>query len=346
MEFTIAQIAELISAEIEGNKDAIIKTVCKIEEGCEYGLTFLSNPKYTPYLYETKATAAIVNKDFVPEKPVPCTLIKVANSYIAFATLLNFYSEQLKKIKKGISPNAAVSPSAKIGQDVYIGDFVSIGDNVIIGDGAQIYPHVFLGDDVKIGNHTTLNSGVKVYRECVIGNNCTIHAGTVIGADGFGFAPQEDGSFLKIPQIGNVVIEDGVEIGANTCIDRATMGSTFIRKNAKIDNLVQIAHNVEVGENSAFAAQAGVAGSTKIGKNCLFGGQVGINGHITIGDHVSAGAQSGVQQPAKDGEVLFGSPANPLREEQRLIIYKKRLPDLYNRVNQLEKKLKDQENNK
>lgn len=345
MEYTVAQIAELLSAEVKGNKEAVINTVCKIEAGVEHGLTFLSNPKYTPYIYETKATAAIVNKDFVPEKDVPCTLICVENSYLAFATLLKFYSDQMKRTKKGISQHACIAPSAKIGKDVYIGEFVSVGENVEIGDGAQIYPHVCLGDNVKIGGGTTLNSGVKIYAECLIGNGCTIHAGTVIGADGFGFAPQADGSFMKIPQIGNVVIEDGVEIGANTCIDRATMGSTIIHKNAKLDNLVQIAHNVEVGENTAFAAQAGVAGSAKIGANCLFGGQVGINGHITIGNHVSVGAQSGVLQPAKDGEVLLGSPAIPLREEQRRIIYNKRLSDLNTRVNQIEKKLKDQEKN-
>lgn len=343
MEFTVAQIAEMLSAEVEGNKDAIVKTVCKIEAGCECGLTFLSNPKYTPYIYETKATAAIVGKDFVPEKEVPCTLIRVDNAYIAFAKLLNFYNEQLKVVKKGISSMACIAPTAKLGKDVYVGEFVSVGENVEIGDGAQIYPHVFLGDNVKVGAHTILNSGVKIYHDCVIGNDCTIHASTVIGADGFGFAPQADGSFMKIPQIGNVVIEDGVEIGANTCIDRATMGSTKLHRNAKIDNLVQIAHNVEIGENTAFAAQSGVAGSTKIGKNCLFGGQAGINGHITIADRVSVGAQAGVQHPAKEGEILFGSPANPLREEQRLVVYRNHLPELYNRVSKLEKKLKDKE---
>ena len=344
MEYTVAQIAELLSAEVQGDRNAVIKTVCKIEAGVEHGLTFLSNPKYTPYIYETKATAAIVNKDFIPEKEVPCTLIIVENSYMAFAKLLTFYSEQIKRKKNGISQHACIAPTAKIGKDVYIGEFVSVGENVEIGDGAQIYPHVFLGDNVKVGGGTTLNSGVKVYAECVVGSGCTIHAGTVIGADGFGFAPQQDGTFMKIPQIGNVVIEDGVEIGANTCIDRATMGSTIIHKNAKLDNLVQIAHNVEVGKNTAFAAQAGVAGSAKIGKNCLFGGQVGINGHITIGNHVSVGAQSGVLQPAKDGEILLGSPAIALRDEQRRIIYNRRLSDMYDKIRELEKELKKLKN--
>jgi len=339
MEFTVAKIAELLSAEVIGNRDAVITTVCKIEEGFEGGLTFLANPKYTHYIYETKATAAIVNNDFIPEKPVSCILIKVPNSYLAFASLLDFYNK-MKSQKKGISKLACISESAKIGKDVYIAEFVSVGDNVVVGDNVKLYPHVTLGDDVKVGENTVLNSGVKIYAECVIGKDCIIHAGTVIGADGFGFAPQ-DGNFVKVPQIGNVVIEDNVEIGANSCIDRATMGSTFIRKNVKLDNLIQIAHNVEVGEGSAFAAQSGVSGSTKIGKNCIFAGQVGVAGHIEIGDNVVVGAQSGVSHSVKGNQIVLGSPVIPFMEEKKLIIYRKKLPELFKQVDQIEKQLKN-----
>lgn len=341
MEFKIAQIAELLKAEVVGDKEAVIKTVCKIEEGIPGGLTFLANPKYTHHIYETKATAAIVNATFVPERPVPCTLIKVEDAYVAFAQLLDFYNK-MKTVKKGISKHACIAESAKIGENVYIGEFVSIGENVVVGDNAQIFPHVCLGDDAKVGAGTVLNSGVKVYAECVIGNNCIIHAGCVIGADGFGFAPK-DGDFIKVPQIGNVVIEDNVEIGANTCIDRATMGSTFIRKNVKLDNLIQIAHNVEVGEASAFAAQTGVAGSAKIGAHCIIGGQGAVAGHISIGDGVMVGAQSGVTRSIKGGQIVLGSPAIPFGEEKRLVIYRKKLPELYKRVDEIEKKLNQNE---
>lgn len=337
MEFKVAQIARMLSAEIEGNPEATIRTVCKIEEGVEGGLTFLANPKYTHYIYDTDATAAIVNKSFTAEKPVKCTLIKVDDAYVAFAQLLDFYNQSKRK-KSGISAHACVAESAKIGKNVYIGEFVSVGENVTIGDNCQIFPHVCLGDDVKIGEDTVLNSGVKVYAECVIGNHCIIHAGTVIGADGFGFAPK-DGDFVKVPQIGNVVIEDYVEIGANTCIDRSTMGSTIIHKNVKLDNLIQIAHNVEVGEGSAFAAQAGVAGSAKIGKHCIMGGQTAVAGHISVGDGVMVGAQSGVTHSLKGNQIVLGSPAIPLGEEKRLIIYRKKLPELYARVSELEKKI-------
>lgn len=339
MEFKISQIAEILSAEIVGNADATIKTVCKIEEGFDGGLTFLSNPKYTHFIYETKATAALVDKTFQPEKPVPCTLIKVDNAYLAFAKLLDFYNQQ-KKSKQGVSPKASVAESAKIGNNVYIGDFAVIGENVEIGDNTKIFPQVCIGDDAKIGCNTTINAGVKIYHECEIGNDCTIHANTVIGADGFGFAPQADGSFMKIPQIGNVVIEDFVEIGANTTIDRATMGSTRIRKHAKIDNLVQIAHNVEVGEGTAFAAQVGIAGSTKIGAHCMFGGQVGVSGHLSIGNGVMSGAQSGIMNNVGDGEKVLGSPAISFGEEKRLMVYRRRLPQTEKRLSDLEKRLK------
>ena len=340
MEFTVAQIAEVISATIEGDAQAKIKTVCKIEAGFEGGLTFLANPKYTHYIYDTKATAAIVNNSFVAEKPVPCTLLRVENSYFAFAKLLDFYNQMKKNSKVGISKMACVAESAKIGQNVYIGEFASIGENVVIGDNTKIFPHVCLGDDVKVGSNTVLNSGVKVYAECVVGNDCIIHAGTVIGADGFGFAAM-NGEFTKVPQIGNVVIEDNVEIGANTCIDRATMGSTIIHKNVKIDNLVQVAHNVEVGEGSAFAAQTGVSGSTKVGKHCIFAGQVGVAGHITIGDQTIVAAQSGVTNSLKGGQAYLGSPAIPVTQERRLIIYRKKLPELFKQVDELDQKTKN-----
>ena len=307
MKYSVAQIAELISAEVVGNPNAEITTICKIEEGVPGGLTFLSNPKYTQYLYTTKATAAIVNTDFVPEHEVPCTLIKVANSYLAFAQLLNFY-QQNKPRKTGVSDKACIAPTAKIGQNVYIGEFVSIGDSAEIGDGVSLYPQTVVGDRVKVGARTTLYAGV-------------------IGADGFGFA-QQNGEYLKIPQVGNVEIGNHVEIGANTCIDRATMGSTRIHDHVKIDNLVQIAHNVTVGEGTAFAAQAGVAGSAKLGSRCIIAGQAGIAGHISIADGTVIGAQSGVSHSLKQG-VYLGSPALPASEERKLMVLRRKLPELY-----------------
>lgn len=341
MEFKVAQIAGILQAEVVGDPNGVITTVCKIEEGVPGGLTFLANPKYTHYIYETRATAAIVNKTFQPERPVPCTLIKVDDSYVAFARLLDVYNKSKRK-RPGVSPHACVAESAKIGENVYIGEFASIGENVVIGDNCQIFPHVCLGDDVKVGSDTVLNAGVKVYAECVIGSHCIIHAGAVIGADGFGFAPQ-NGDFIKVPQIGNVRIEDNVEIGANTCIDRSTMGSTLIHKNVKLDNLIQIAHNVEIGEGSAFAAQVGVAGSAKIGAHCIIAGQGAVAGHITVGDGVLVGGQSAVTHSIPGGKTVLGSPAIPVGEEKRLIIYRKKLPELYARVDAIEKKLSENE---
>ncbi|MCR5115385.1 MAG: UDP-3-O-(3-hydroxymyristoyl)glucosamine N-acyltransferase [Bacteroidales bacterium] len=341
MEFKVAQIAGILQAEVVGDPNGVITTVCKIEEGVPGGLTFLANPKYTHYIYETRATAAIVNKTFQPERLVPCTLIKVDDSYVAFARLLDVYNQSKRK-RPGVSPHACVAESAKIGENVYIGEFASIGENVVIGDNCQIFPHVCLGDDVKVGSDTVLNAGVKVYAECVIGNHCIIHAGAVIGADGFGFAPQ-NGDFIKVPQIGNVRIEDNVEIGANTCIDRSTMGSTLIHKNVKLDNLIQIAHNVEIGEGSAFAAQVGVAGSAKIGAHCIIAGQGAVAGHITVGDGVLVGGQSAVTHSIPGGKTVLGSPAIPVGEEKRLIIYRKKLPELYARVDAIEKKLSENE---
>lgn len=340
MKYLVSQIAELLSAEVVGDPQGVITTVCKIEEGLPGGLTFLSNPKYTSFIYETKATAAIVNKDFVPEKSVPCTLIKVDNAYLAFAKLLNFYDETMKQSQKvGISDKACIAPSAKIGENVYIAEFVSIGENVVVGNGARIYPQVCLGDNVKVGDRTTLNSGVKVYTDCVIGNDCILHAGAVIGADGFGFAAQ-DGQYMKIPQIGNVVVGNNVEIGANTCIDRATMGSTKIEDNVKIDNLVQIAHNVVVGEGTGMAAQVGIAGSAKIGKHCILAGQVGVAGHISVDDQTVVGAQAGVSHSLKSG-IYLGSPAIPVKEERKLIVYRRHLPDLFDDVRKLKNNRND-----
>lgn len=336
MEFKVAQIAEMLSATVEGNPDVIINSVCKIEEEKPGGLTFLANPKYTHYIYETEASAVLVNNDFVAEKPVKATLIRTENAYLAVAKLMEVY-QQMRKKKVGISERAYVSSSAKIGKNVYIAEFVSVGDNAVIGDNVQLYPQVCIGDNVRVGDGTTLHSGVKVYIDCVIGKECVIHAGSVIGADGFGFAKDNNGEFIKVPQIGNVVIEDNVEIGANTCIDRATMGSTFIRKNVKLDNLIQVAHNVEIGEGSAFASQVGISGSTKVGKHCILAGQVGVAGHITIGDGVIVGAQSGVTNSIEEKKVVLGSPAIPVMEEKKLIIYRKKLPQLFKQVNDLEK---------
>lgn len=337
MEIKVAQIAEMLSATIEGNPDQIINSVCKIEDGKAGGLTFLANPKYTHYIYDTEASAVLVNKDFIPEKTVKATLIRTENAYLAIAKLMEFY-QQMRNKKPEISKYACISPTAKIGKNVYIGEFVSISDNVVIGDNVQIYPHVYIGDDARIDDNTILHSGVKVYRDCVIGKHCVVHAGTVIGADGFGFAKDDSGEFVKVPQIGNVVIEDYVEIGANTCIDRAMMGSTIIHKNVKLDNLIQIAHNVEIGEGSAFASQVGISGSAKVGKHCILAGQVGVAGHITIADDVIIGAQSGVSNSITEKKVVLGSPAIPVMEEKKLIIYRKKLPQLFKQVNDLEKR--------
>ena len=341
MKFTVAQIAELLAAEIVGDKEVALTGVCKIEEGKKGELTFLANPKYTHYIYDTEASAVIVKSDFVPEKPLQTTLIKVSDPYLAFATLLDFY-QKMKPAKKGVSATASIASSAKIGNDVYIGDFVYIGEGVVIEDCARIYPHVCIEDQTYIGKNSVLYYGVKIYEGCRIGNDCILHAGCVIGADGFGFAPAGE-TYMKIPQIGNVILEDGVEIGANTCIDRATMGSTIVRKNVKLDNLIQVAHNVEIGEGSACASQVGISGSTKIGKHCILAGQVGVAGHITIGDQVMIGAQSGVSNSIEDKQVVLGSPAIPFMDEKKLIIYRKKLPELYKQVARIENILKSNE---
>lgn len=339
MEFTAEQIASVIGGKIEGDKDAKVRTFSKIEEGVEGAISFLSNPKYTHYIYDTKSSVVIVNEDVELEGTVAPTLIRVKNAYESIAQLLQIY-EASKPKKTGVSPQAYISPTAKLGKDCYVGPFACIGDGTVIGDGCQIYPHAVIGDNVKMGNNCILYPNTTVYQGCKIGNNVTLHAGSVIGADGFGFAPNADG-YDKIPQIGIVTIEDNVEIGANTCVDRSTMGSTVIRKGVKLDNLVQVAHNVEIGENTVMSAQVGIAGSTKVGSWCMFGGQVGIAGHITIGDKTFLGAQSGVPGSLKGGEELIGTPPmNPRNYFKSQAIFR-RLPDMYKELEALKKTIEE-----
>ncbi len=338
MKFTAAQIAEILNGRVEGNPYVEVSELAKIEEGSEGSLTFLSNPKYTSFLYTTNASITIVNDEFQVDEPINTTLIKVKDAYKAFSTLLEYYN-QIKLNKSGIENPSFISESAKYGEALYFGAFSYMGDNVVIGDNVKIYPNVYIGDNVKIGDDVTIFAGVKIYSESLIGNNCTIHSGAVIGADGFGFSPGDTGEYSKVPQIGNVIIEDHVDIGAGTTIDRATLGSTIIRKGVKLDNHIQIAHNVEIGENTAIAAQTGVAGSTKIGKNCLIGGQVGIAGHLTIGNRVKIQAQSGIGRDIKDDEMLQGSPAIGYSDYNKSYIHFKNLPKTMNILHQLEKKM-------
>ncbi len=340
MKFEAQKIAQMLNGTVEGNPQAEVYKLCKIEEGTEGGLSFLANPKYTHHIYDTKATAVIVNKDFVPEHPVGTTLIRVENAYTAFAQLLGMYNE-LQLNKTGISDKAFIHPSATIGNNCYIGEFAYIGEHAVIGDNAKIYPQTYVGDNTQIGSKTTLFAGVKIYANNIVGNNCILHSGAVVGADGFGFAPQPDGSFEKIAQIGNVIIEDNVEIGANTCIDRATLGATIIHKGVKIDNLCQIAHNVVVGQNTAMASQSGVAGSSKVGSNCIFAGQVGVVGHIEVGDRVTVAAQSGVTKSVKSDNIILGSPALPAEKQKKIYVYQRKLEEMAQRIAELEKKLAD-----
>lgn len=337
MEFTAKQIAEFVQGRVEGNENTAVHTFAKIEEGIPGAISFLSNPKYTHYLYDTKSDIVLINEDLVLEKPVTPTLIRVNNAYEAVAKLLQLY-ESIKPKKSGIDPLAYISKSAKIGKECYIGAFAYIGENTEIGDGCAIYPHAYIGDGVKIGENCTINPNTTIYQGCKLGNNIIIHAGSVIGADGFGFAPNAEG-YDKIPQIGIVIIEDNVEIGANTCIDRSTMGATILHKGVKLDNLVQIAHNNEIGENTVMSAQVGIAGSTKVGSWCMFGGQVGIAGHITIGDKVFLGAQSGVPSSLKSNQSLIGTPPmepTPYFKSQAIF---RRLPDMYKQINELKKEI-------
>jgi UDP-3-O-[3-hydroxymyristoyl] glucosamine N-acyltransferase len=339
MEFTAAAIAGFLKGEVEGNPHVMVYTVAKIEEGHEGALSFLSNPKYEHYIYTTKSSVVLVNKDFIPTEKINTTLIRVPNAYEAFASLLTLV-EKSKPKKKGIHPAAVIESSAKIGSDVYIGAYTYIGENSSVGDNCCIYPHVFIGDNVRIGQNCTLNPHVTIYHECILGNGCTIHAGTVIGSDGFGFAPQSENEFKKIPQIGNVIIEDNVEIGANVAVDRATMGSTIIRKGVKLDNLIQVAHNVEIGENTVIAAQTGMAGTAKIGKNCMIGGQVAINGHTKMANDTKIGAQAGILSDVKEeNTILLGSPAIPYKQFFKSSVVFKNLPDLMKKIESLEKEI-------
>ncbi len=341
MEFTARQIADLLKGKIEGKEDAKVSRLDKIEEGAEGGLTFLANPKYTPFIYNTKASVVIVDHTFVAEQPVTATLVRVENAYQSFVQLLEIYN-QIQRDKKGIEQPSFISPSAKIGQDIYIGAFAYIGNNVKVGNNVKIYPQVYIGDNVTIGDNTTLFAGARVYSDCVIGKDCTIHSGTIIGADGFGFTPNSANQYNKVAQIGNVILEDHVDVGANTTIDRATLGSTIIRKGVKLDNLIQIAHNVEIGENTVIAAQTGVAGSTKIGKDCMIGGQVGIVGHITIADKVKIAAQSGIGSSiTNEGEILQGSPAFGIGDYKRTYVVFRKLPALEKRIQELEQMIAD-----
>lgn len=342
MQFTAAQIAMMVNGKVEGNADAAVSNFGKIEEAQQGQLAFLANPKYEEHLYTTKATIIIVNESQELKQPVSATLIKVADAYTAFATLLDKYQQLLRQQMTGIQQPVYIDASAKIGEQVFVGAFAFIGENVIVADGAKIYPGAYLGNNVVIGKNSTIHPGVKIYHDCKVGNNVTIHAGSVIGSDGFGFAPQADGTLMKVPQIGNVVIEDGVEIGANTTIDRATIGSTLIKAGAKLDNLLQIAHNVEVGNNSVIAAQAGISGSTKIGNNVMIGGQVGIVGHLQIADGSKINAQSGVSKSIKTpNTAVTGSPAYDYTAALRSQVAARNLPELEKKVAALEKLLKE-----
>ncbi|MCR5064354.1 MAG: UDP-3-O-(3-hydroxymyristoyl)glucosamine N-acyltransferase [Bacteroidales bacterium] len=338
MKFLTNQIAALLGGTVEGDANAEVWKLCKIEEGEPGGLSFLANSKYSNYIYTTKATAVIVSKSFVPEHPISSTLIRVDDPYLAFAMLLKKYNE-MQLDKKGVDPLAFISPSATIGKDCYIGPFAFIGENVRIGDGAKIYPQTYVGDNSKIGDQTTLFAGVRIYQNIVVGSRCILHSGVVVGADGFGFAPTADGSYQKIDQIGNVVIEDDVEIGANTTIDRATLGSTIVHRGVKLDNLCQIAHNVVVGENTVMASQSGIAGSGKVGSHCVIAGQVGIVGHIEVGNNVTIAAQSGVTRSFPDNVTILGSPATDAIKQRKTYVFERNLDQLYKRVDELEKKL-------
>ncbi len=340
MKFTAKLVAEYLKGEVVGDPETVVSNVAKIEDGKEGAISFLANMNYEKYIYSTLSSIVLVNKDFVPAATVNATMIKVENAYEAFASLLTLYEESKPK-KTGIHPAAVIEESASLGTDVYIGAMAYIGENVVLGDGVHIYPHAYIGDNTILGANCILYSGVKVYHECNLGNNCIIHAGSVIGSDGFGFAPNSENDYKKIPQVGNVILEDNVEIGANTVVDRATMGSTIVRRGVKLDNLVQVGHNVEIGANTVMAGQSGVAGSTKIGKNCMFGGQVGITGHVTIADGTKAAAQTGINRHIKKPDtIVYGSPAFDYKSFQLSYIVFRKLPDLKAKVDSLAKELK------
>ena len=336
MEYTAKQISELLGGTVEGNAEEKVNRLSKIEEGTAGSLSFLANPKYEEHIYTTNASVVIVSKDFAPAKKIKLTLIRVENAYAAFVQLLEIYNG-IQRDKKGIEQPSYIHDTAQLGANVYVGAFAYIGKNVRVGSNVKIYPQVFVGDNVTVGNNTTLFAGVKIYSDCVIGSDCTLHTGTVIGADGFGFTPNSENEYKKVAQIGNVIIEDHVEIGAVTTIDRATLGSTIIRKGVKLDNLIQVAHNVEIGENTVIAAQTGIAGSTKIGRDCMIGGQVGIVGHIAIADGVKIAAQSGIGSSITTaGEIVQGSPAFNISDYKRTYVLFRKLPEMEKRIQQLE----------
>jgi UDP-3-O-[3-hydroxymyristoyl] glucosamine N-acyltransferase len=344
MEFTAATIAGFLKGEIVGNPDIKVNNIAKIEEGHAGDLSFLANPKYEQYLYSTGSSVVLVNSDFVPSAPISATLIKVKNAYESFASLLTLV-DQSKPKKKGIHPTAVIEPGAEIGADVYIGAYAVISEKCVIGDGSRIYPHVYIGEGTRLGRNCLIYQGARIYHECIIGNNCTLHAGCVIGGDGFGFAPQSESEFMKIPQIGNVILEDNVEVGANSAIDRATIGSTVIRRGVKIDNLIQIGHNVEIGENTVMAGQAGVAGSTKIGKNCMLAGQVGVAGHLKIADGVKIGAQAGLNSDIKEeNSIIIGTPAMDYKQFMKSYVIFRKLTDLKTKVDSMGKDIESLKN--
>lgn len=338
MEFKAKDIAALLKGVVEGDENITVSDVSKIEEGHPNTLAFLANPKYEHYLYTTKASVVLVNQDFNPSAPVSATLIRVASAYDAIAALLQIY-ENMRPKPTGIEQPSYIGGGTVTGEGLYVGAFAYIGKDVKIGNNVKIYPQAYIGDGVSVGDNTIIYSGVKIYHGCKIGNSCILHAGAVIGADGFGFAPQGE-IYQKVPQIGNVVLEDDVEIGANTCIDRATMGSTLIKKGVKLDNLIQLAHNVVIGENTVIAAQTGIAGTTKVGSNCVFGGQVGIVGHLNIGAGTQIAAQSGISQDIPENSVLRGSPAFDLPKYQKCYVVFRRLPELYGQIKDIEKEIK------
>jgi UDP-3-O-[3-hydroxymyristoyl] glucosamine N-acyltransferase len=338
LKFTAAQIAGILEGEVEGNPEVEVSKLSKIEEGIPESLSFLSNPKYTQYIYTTKASVVIVDENFKADNDVNTTLIRVEDAYKSFSKLLEYYN-QVKMNKTGIEKPVFISESAKYGENVYIGAFAYLGENIKVGDNVKIYPNVYIGDNVTIGDNVILFSGAKIYSDSIVGNNCVIHSNVVIGADGFGFAPNEKGEFIKVPQTGNVIIEDNVDVGAATSIDRATLGSTIIRKGVKLDNQIQIAHNVEIGKNTVIAAQTGIAGSTKIGESCMIGGQVGFAGHLTIGNNVRIQAQSGIGRNVKDNEAIQGSPALTYNDYNKSYVHFKNLPKIVNRLNTIEKNI-------
>lgn len=344
LSFTAEQIATVLKGTIEGDPSVRVSNFSRIEDGKPGTLTFLANPKYTHYIYTTQASIVLVNNDFVPEQPIQATLVRCANAYAALAVLMDMV-EKMKPQKTGIEPMAYIAEGVSLGDNVYIGGFAYIAEGVKIGNNTKIYPQSYIGEHVTIGDNAVIYPGVKIYSGCIIGSNCIIHAGAVIGSDGFGFAP-EDGVYKKIPQMGYVLIEDDVEIGANTTIDRAVMDATIIHKGVKLDNLIQIAHNVEVGDNTVMAAQVGVSGSTKIGKQCMFGGQVGLGGHITIGDNANIGAQSGIISNIEPDSKIMGAPAIPVKDYFRSSIIFPKLPEMYRQIAQLQKEIEALKSNK